>query len=393
MTERPSAEGAPDAPEIDERGIAQVPGASRRGSVLGLIVGGALLVPLLVYVWREEAGQDEAEAGLMIPTTEVPEAVPGDDMGERGTGIVSAPLPDLPASALAVVDPFAEEMQRRALAQAAATQALAEQRRRSAVLVFDRGAQLSDTPPRVAEGLPAAFPFGPDFPGIDAAEASEELDERLSAERFAERISGAEAATAAANFIGAPGHTIAEGTTIDGVLETAIDSDLPGLVRAVVSRDVYSFDGSRRLIPSGSRLIGQYQSGLTRGQTRVFVVWTRLLRPDGASILLGSPGADPLGRAGLSGEIDTHVLKIFGASTLLSLIDGAIEIGIERVRSRGGGTTTLLQGNARAPLGRASEIALERAIDIPPTIRVEPGARITVFVNKDLDFRKVEPGA
>ena len=90
---------------------------------------------------------------------------------------------------------------------------------------------------------------------------------------------------------------------------------------------------------------------------------------------------------------EPHVLKIFGASTLLSLIDGAIEIGIERVRSRGGGTTTLLQGNARAPLGRASEIALERAIDIPPTIRVEPGARITVFVNKDLDFRKVEPGA
>ena len=95
MAERPSTDAAPDAPEIDERGIAQVPDTSRRGNVLGLIVGGALLAAFLVYVWREEAGQDAEDARLMIPTTEVLEVAPGDDLGERGTGIDSAPLPRL----------------------------------------------------------------------------------------------------------------------------------------------------------------------------------------------------------------------------------------------------------------------------------------------------------
>lgn len=88
---------------------------------------------------------------------------------------------------------------------------------------------------------------------------------------------------------------VAQGTMIRGVLETAVQSDLPGMVRAVVSENVWSFDGRRILIPAGSRLVGEYKSSLTRGQTRVFVVWTRLLRSDGVSVQLGSNGTDDLG--------------------------------------------------------------------------------------------------
>ena len=208
-------------------------------------------------------------------------------------------------------------------------------------------------------------------------------------EQFANRVGSTQVPTVEADFIASRSQMIAQGTTIRGVLETAIQSDLPGFVRAEVSHDVYSFDGSRLLIPKASRLVGQYKSGLVRGQTRLFVIWTRVLRPDGASILIGSPGTDLLGRAGVEGDLDTHFFKIFGSSVLLSLIDGAIDVAVERARRSGGDSnTTILQDSSS--LNRAAEIALENSINIPPTIHVDQGTAIQVFVAKDLDFRNVE---
>ena len=194
--------------------------------------------------------------------------------------------------------------------------------------------------------------------------------------------------TVAARYIRDKSYRIAQGTLIRAVLETAIHSDLPGFVRAEVAHDVYSFDGSRLLIPKASRLVGHYRSALVRGQTRVFVVWSRLLRPDGASILIGSPGTDLLGRAGLDGDLDTHFFKIFGASVLLSLVDGVIDVAVESVRDDSGSTTILQNTNS---LNRAAEIALENSINIPPTIYVDQGTPIQVFVARDLDFRNVSP--
>ncbi len=83
---------------------------------------------------------------------------------------------------------------------------------------------------------------------------------------------------------------VPQGYMIRGVLETAMQSDLPGNVRAITTEDVYSFDGRRVLIPKGTMLTGEYRSGLTRGQTRVFIVWTRMLRADGVSLMLGLMG-------------------------------------------------------------------------------------------------------
>src|SRR5206468_2658916 len=83
-----------------------------------------------------------------------------------------------------------------------------------------------------------------------------------------------------------PANTVAQGTLIPAVLETAIDSDVPGYVRAVVSQDVRSFDGSRVLIPRSSRLIGEYKAASQAGQRRAFLMWTRLIRPDGVSVAL-----------------------------------------------------------------------------------------------------------
>ena len=183
---------------------------------------------------------------------------------------------------------------------------------------------------------------------------------------------------------------ITQGTMIDGILETAIQSDLPGMVRAIVSEDVFSFEGSNLLVPKGSKLIGRYNSGLVRGQSRVFVIWNRLIRPDGVSINIGSYGADNLGRSGLAGHIDTHFFERFGSSILLSMINAGIEIGVNALDDDDAATVALESGS---DFSRSAEIALENSIGIKPTVNIHQGTQIKVFVGKDLSFENVANGA
>ena len=118
---------------------------------------------------------------------------------------------------------------------------------------------------------------------------------------------------------------IAQGTMIRGTLETAINSDLAGMAKAIVRDDVYSFDGRRILIPAGSSLIGDYKADIQQGQERVFVVWTRMIRGDGVSVQLGSFGTDRLGRSGMTGKVDRKYWERFGPPALLTMIGGAAQ--------------------------------------------------------------------
>ncbi|MCO5154053.1 MULTISPECIES: type IV secretion system protein VirB10 [unclassified Shinella] len=206
---------------------------------------------------------------------------------------------------------------------------------------------------------------------------------------------------------------VAQGTMIRGFLETAINTDLPGMVRAVVREDVRSLDGARILIPKGSRLIGEYKSGLARGQKRIFVVWSRVIRSDGLSAEIASPGADRLGRAGLTGEIDTHFWERFGSAIILSVIGGAAEYvsalgdtasesarSISTVDPITGAVTTITTQPSRTS-AEARSIAAEKSSailqdianeafkessKIPPTIYVAQGESIIVYLRRDLDF-------
>ncbi|CAG0987072.1 MAG: TrbI/VirB10 family protein [Rhizobiaceae bacterium] len=186
---------------------------------------------------------------------------------------------------------------------------------------------------------------------------------------------------------------VPEGTLIPGILETAIVSDLPGQVRAIVSQDVYSFDGRRILIPTGTRLIGEYQSEITRGQTRIFVVWTRMLRDDGVSVRLNSIGADSLGRAGLTGRVDKKFRERFGAAILLSIVGAGASYltgyGSEAAAGDSGDSQNA-EELARETLAQTfsdmANQALGDSLRIPPTISVSQGERIFVFVRQDLDF-------
>ncbi|MEY2925906.1 MAG: hypothetical protein RL367_383 [Pseudomonadota bacterium] len=212
------------------------------------------------------------------------------------------------------------------------------------------------------------------------AAAAKPAQQGLSGEElFAQRLTG-EDQTASAVRMANPGMTVAQGTLMSAVLETALDSDLPGYVRAIISRDVKSYDGSRVLIPRSSRVIGQYKSELAVGQTRAYVLWTRLIRPDGVSIALGSPATDSAGRNGLSGKVSSHFGKRFGSAILLSMI-GATGQAI------GGGNSAVIVAGPQA----AASATAQRDLNIPPTVHVKQGQPIRIFTARDLDFATVDP--
>ncbi len=151
---------------------------------------------------------------------------------------------------------------------------------------------------------------------------------------FASRIGGVGGAPAQAKAMGNPTTTVTQGTLIPAILETAIDTNVPGYVRAVVSQDVRSFDGTKVLVPRSSRLIGQYQSGLQNGQKRAYVIWTRLIRPDGASVNLASPAIGFDGTTGLAGKVSGDgFFRRFGSALLLSVV-GGVGSHLYRARSR-----------------------------------------------------------
>lgn len=179
---------------------------------------------------------------------------------------------------------------------------------------------------------------------------------------------------------------LAQGTFINAVLESAIDSNLPGMIRAVVNRPIRSFDNKNVLVPAGSRLIGSYQSDVMQGQNRVFIVWDRVLRPDGVSAQLGSIGTDPLGRSGLAGQVDSKFKERFGAAILLSVIDSALQTMANNANQNDHG----IQISQNTGISRNSEIALQNSINMKPTISINQGESIRIFVAKDIDFSTVE---
>lgn len=220
--------------------------------------------------------------------------------------------------------------------------------------------------------------------GVAAATSAQRLNGN---EGFAARVGGAEVETATATRLSHLDRLIPQGAIVAAVLETAINSDLPGYARAIVNRDVLSFDGSAVLIPAGSRVIGQYNSGVAQGASRVFIVWSRLIRPDGVAVALGSPAIDDLGRGGLAGKVDRHFVQRYGGAILLSVLTGGISAATASL-SRG---NTVIVGTASQATSLANEAS--ESLRIPPTIKTPQGANVRIFVARDLDFTGVGPTA
>lgn len=309
---------------------------------------------------REGEPEPELPAPEVVQIPPPPAPPPVEEVDTTEFEVPPPPVPGAPPPPQQAAEPPAEEF---------------PERFRSKLVVIDNAASRADgsLTGGEGEGLTAA---GEDRSSKFLAAAAS-IGDRSARARKIERIDA----------------LVPEGTLIPGILETAIVSDLPGQVRAIVSQDVYSFDGRRILIPTGTRLIGEYQSEITRGQTRIFVVWTRMLRDDGVSVRLNSIGADSLGRVGLTGRVDKKLRERFGAAILLSIVG----VGASYLTGYGSEAAAGYSNDARNAEELARETlaqtfsdmanqALGDSLRVPPTISVSQGERIFVFVRQDLDF-------
>ena len=176
---------------------------------------------------------------------------------------------------------------------------------------------------------------------------------------------------------------IQAGTIIPGALITGIRSDLPGEITAQVTENVYdSPSGQALLIPQGSRLIGAYDSQVAFGQSRVLLVWTRMILPNGKSILLErQKGSDVAGYSGLEDDVDNHWSSLFKAAALSTLLSVGSQVAI------GNNTNQLQQAIAQgAALGfnQIGRQIIGRNLNIQPTLTIRPGFPVRVIVNQDL---------
>ncbi|MER9096065.1 type IV secretion system protein VirB10 [Mesorhizobium sp. M0700] len=183
-----------------------------------------------------------------------------------------------------------------------------------------------------------------------------------------------------------PDLVITQGTIIPCILQTAVDTNLPGYVKCVLPKDVRGATNNVVLLDRGTTVIGEIQRGLQQGDARVFVLWTRIETPDHALVSLASPGADELGRSGMPGTVDNHFWQRFGGAMLMSVIQGAFQAAGQYAGSSGGGSgINSFQSNA----GQAVDTTLRATINVPPTLKKNQGDAVSIFVARDLDFSDV----
>ncbi|WP_045809394.1 TrbI/VirB10 family protein [Candidatus Neoehrlichia lotoris] len=205
-------------------------------------------------------------------------------------------------------------------------------------------------------------------------------------------------------------YTILQGKIIDAVLETAINSDLPGTLRAIISRDVYSDANNIIIIPKGSRLIGSYSFDESQSNTRVNIIWSRVILPHGIDIQIDSPGTDELGRQGVSGFIDQKITNILTSTLLIAGVSFGTAIATSKMPALSNSiitttppapagsllpttstSTTLpvkILSQAIEEVSESIKGILKKYADVKPTIYVDQGTLLKVFINKDLVFPK-----
>ena len=262
-------------------------------------------------------------------------------------------------------------------------QRLAELERRRAELEARRAEEEALLQARTQSAMVAYRSGGGGGTGEDDGAGG--TDERSdAAERF-RRAGRSEAVQA--EVISEPSRTVVQGTLIEATLANAISSQLEGNVAATVSYDVWSMDMANVLIPRGSRLFGRYSSSIEKGQRRIMVAWDRVVTPDGQSVDLAAYGTDRVGRAGVTGRVNTRTLARFSAAAAVSIIGAApavlaaaVEEGSDDGIARD--TAENIGSNASDAIGGV----IKDYIDIPATISVDQGAVVMVMVNADLEM-------
>lgn len=411
MTKTPPSDPSPNDRVRDEREIAaslrlrperpKVVRISRR--VLGGLIGCTAIVLSFALIWALQSGNgrfgsdelyntenhNEAEGLSRLPRdySDIPRDVPKlgpplpGDLGRpmRNAGVEAPAFPAAPIPAAPKPDPDAERLaeERRRLAQER------EAARLSELFTEARGEDVAASTPKQgdasSEGGPSPNPFAPESFDQQQAQPTE-TDRKLAF------LNGPiDRRTVSADRIQAPAsrYVLQAGAVIPAALMTGLRSDLPGQVTAQVTEQIYdSPTGRSLLIPQGSKLIGQYDAQVAFGQKRAFLVWTRLIMPNGRSIVLErQPGADPSGYAGLEDDVDNHWGQIFRAALVTTLLNIGTQVGsgsaedelIQAIRS---GSSDSIDQIGRQLVGRS--------LNIQPTLTVRPGFPVRVMVTRDL---------
>lgn len=355
-----------------ERTISPVAGRFALGkggkavTLLALIAGsGVFLAATWGHDGKAKADADPAPARQVVnyegPKQPAAPTLAGAASDPNAPSLTGAPAAALGPDGKPLPSPGTTAPASSAATEAQRAQALAEAARRSPLIAYSA----NGSPVAAADGALAE-------PSIVRAQAGgTELDQL----RQGSRIGEARAARLPdRNFL------IVAGANIPCVLQTAMDTSTPGFVSCVIPKDVYSDNGAVVLMEKGTRVLGEYHSGMRQGQKRLFVLWDRAVTPNGVAINVASPASDSLGRAGFDGEVDTHFWARFGGALMLSIVDDGL--------AAAAGGNDRYPNVVRLPSDAAS-IALENSINIPPTLRKAQGAEVSIFVAQDLNFAGV----
>lgn len=281
--------------------------------------------------------------------------------GDLGGPILDAQNRGQPVAPPVILTPTADPAEERRLAE--------EEAARLSTVFFQSG-QRSATKP------------GSNMPGLAGLDLG---GQSATQDRHTAFLNGpVDRQTVAADRIMAPAspYILQAGAVIPAAMITGIRSDLPGQITAQVTEPVYdSPTGSLLLIPQGTRIIGQYDAGVTFGQRRVLLVWNRLILPNGRSIVLErQPGADVSGYAGLEDGVDYHwwdLMKAAGLSTLLG-------IGTELATDDENRLIRAIRDGAQDTINQAGQQIVQRQLQVAPTLTIRPGFPVRVIVTSDL---------
>jgi len=363
----PRDEPQPAQPPLSTRAAPPKPRRLSRKALTILSGGGAFAIAAAL-AWSISQGSrtyDGDENVTIAPRqdaealTDAPKDYAGLDLAAKSMGPpgpladeVTPPQTDLPASP-PPPDPAATEAERRRQAQ--------ETARSSKLFAASDGARKSGAESGAAEGASKGAPESP-------ANSRDSKGSTVNSGKIASPDSQ---------------HILLAGSTIAGALVTGLSSDLPGQVIAQVTEDVFdSVTGQTRLIPQGARLLGTYDSKVALGQKRAFVIWNRLIYPDGRSIDLDQMSAtDGSGAAGIADRVDNHWGRIIKAGIVGTLFG----VGTELTDSSGDSPIAeAIRDGSGQTVGRAGDRLVERELEIRPTISIRPGARIRVLLNRDV---------
>jgi type IV secretion system protein TrbI len=188
-------------------------------------------------------------------------------------------------------------------------------------------------------------------------------------------------------------YQVMAGIVIAGALVTGIKSDLPGDVIATVTEPIYdTATGKLLLIPQGSRILGRYNSQVSYGQSRVQVVWNRIILPDTSSLTLDNlAGADPAGYAGLEDGVDWHWDRIFAGAALTTLLGVGAELAAPENRQNGDRVINAGRNSLQDSVNQVGQEMTRRNLNIQPTLTERPGLPVSIIVNRDLVLRPYQP--